>query len=202
MPPADDPFSRAIAAIDAFIAGDPNRLKIDGQSIAKELYYGRRMSHWLDRLAPDASDALRLAARAQHIGRWTSPRSDFPSGTQGYHRWRRALADFHARTAGEILTAAGYDAAAVARVGQLLHKAHLKTDAEAQCLEDAACLAFLENVFTDFSRQHDDAKVVDSLRKTWAKMSPAGHAAALDLKDALPEDRRRLIEAAVAGADL
>jgi hypothetical protein len=201
MPPADDSFSRAIAAIDDFNAGDPNRLKIDGQSIAKELYYGRRMSHWLAQLAPDASEALRLAVRAQHIGRWTSPRSDYPPGTQGYYRWRRDLAAFHAQTAGDLLTAAGYDAATVGRVGQLLRKEHLKTDAEAQLLEDAACLVFLENVFTDFSRQYDDAKVVDILRKTWAKMSARGHAAALGLKDSLPADRRRLIEAAVSGAD-
>lgn len=200
MAQASDRFSRAIAAIDAFNAGDPNRLTIAGQAIAKELYYGQRMSHWLAVLAPEASEALRLAVRAQHIGRWTSPRSDYPMDKAGYYRWRRALAAFHAKTAGDILTAAGYDAALVARVGQLLRKENLKTDEEAQLLEDAACLVFLENFFTDFSRQHDDAKVIDILQKTWAKMSAKGHAAALGLKDVLPDDRRRLIEAALAAA--
>lgn len=199
MSQATEQFSRAIAGIDTFNARDPNRLSIDGQSIAKELYYGQRMSHWLAQLAPEASEPLQLAVRAQHIGRWTSPRSDYPAGLQGYSRWRRALAVFHAQTAGKILSEAGYDAATVARVGQLLRKEHLKTDTEAQLLEDAACLVFLENFFTDFSRQHDDAKVIDILRKTWAKMSPKGHAAALTLKSALPEDRQRLVEAALAG---
>jgi hypothetical protein len=87
-----------------------------------------------------------------------------------------------------------------ARVGQLLRKEHLTTDPEAQLLEDAACLVFLENFFTDFSRQHDDAKVIDILRKTWVKMSPKGHAAALTLKESLPADRWRLVEEALSGA--
>lgn len=200
MAQASDRFSRAIAGIDAFNADDPNLLTVAGQTVAKELYYGQRMSHWLDVLAPVASEALRLAVRAQHIGRWTSPRSDYPMDKAGYYRWRRALAAFHANTAGDILTVAGYDSAVVARVGQLLRKENLKTDEEAQLLEDAACLVFLENFFTDFSRQHDDAKVIDILQKTWAKMSAKGHAAALGLKDSLPEDRRRLIEAALAAA--
>ena len=199
MPETNDKFTRAVAGIDAFNSGDPNQLTVDGRSLAKELYYGRRMSHWLSQLAPGASEALQLAVRAQHIGRWTSPRADYPAGKQGYFRWRRALAAFHAKTAGDILTAAGYDAATVTRVGQLLRKEHLKTDAEAQLLEDAACLVFLENFFTDFSRKHDDAKVVDILRKTWVKMSPTGHAAALALSRTLPEDRRRLVESAVSG---
>lgn len=200
MAQASERFSRAIAGIDAFNADDPNQLTVAGQAIAKELYYGQRMSHWLEVLAPEASEALRLAVRAQHIGRWTSPRSDYPMDKAGYYRWRRALAAFHAKTAGDILTAAGYDPALVARVGQLLRKENLKSDGEAQLLEDAACLVFLENFFTDFSRQHDDAKVIDILQKTWAKMSAKGHAAALGLKDSLPDDRRRLIEAALAAA--
>ena len=197
---ASERFERAVSAIDAFNAGDPNRMVVNGESLAKELYYGRRMSHWLDRLEKEPSEALRLAVRAQHIGRWTSPRADYPLGKAGYYRWRRALAAFHAEKAGEILAAAGYDAATVARVGQLLRKENLKTDAEAQALEDAACLVFLENFFADFSRRYDDAKVIDILRKTWVKMSDQGHAAALQLAGALPADRRRLIEAALADA--
>ncbi|HEY4134340.1 MAG TPA: DUF4202 domain-containing protein [Alphaproteobacteria bacterium] len=191
-------YAEAAARLDAFNADDPNRLTVDGRSVAKELHYARRMSHWLDRLAPGAAEALRLAARAQHIGRWTSPRSDFPMDKAGYHRWRRALYAYHADTAGKILAEVGYDAAMVARVGALLRKENLKGDSEMQALEDAACLVFLENFYTDFSRQHDDEKVIDILRKTWKKMSPAGHAAALDLAKALPEDRLKLIERALA----
>ena len=191
-------LAAAIAKLDAFNAEDPNRLTVDGQPVAKELHYARRMSVWLDKIAPGASDALKLAARAQHIGRWTSPRSDYPMDKAGYYKWRRALYVFHADTASKLLTEAGIEAATIARVGELLRKENIKTDAEMQTLEDVVCLVFLENFYTDFSRKHDDNKVIDILRKTWKKMSPAGHAAALDLAKALPEDRLKLIERALA----
>ena len=42
----------------------------------------------------------------------------------------------------------------------------------------ASVIVASKNFFTDFSRQHDDDKVIDILRKTWAKMSDKGHAAA------------------------
>lgn len=191
-------LAAAFATLDAFNAEDPNRLTVDGQPVPKELHYARRMSAWLEAIAPGASDALKLAARAQHIGRWTSPRSDYPMDKAGYYKWRRALYVFHADTASKLLTAAGIDAATVSRVGELLRKENIKTDPEMQTLEDVACLVFLENFYTDFSRKHDDDKVIDILRKTWKKMSPAGHAAALELAKALPEDRLKLIERALA----
>lgn len=191
-------LAAAFAKLDAFNADDPNRLTVDGQSVPKELHYARRMTAWLDKIAPDASPALQLAARAQHIGRWTSPRSDFSMDKAGYYTWRRALYVFHADTAGRLLAEAGVEAGIVARVGELLRKENLKTDPEMQTLEDVACLVFLENFYTDFSRKHDDDKVIDILRKTWKKMSPAGHAAALDLAKALPEDRLQLIQRALA----
>lgn len=198
MPDIAPKIAGAFANFDAFNAADPNELTVEGQAVPKELHYARRMSAWLDRIAPGASDALKLAARAQHIGRWTSPRGDYPMDKAGYYKWRRALYAYHAETAGRLLAEAGFDAATIARVGALLRKENLKTDAEAQTLEDVACLVFLENFYTDFSRRHDDEKVVDILRKTWKKMSPAGHAAALDLAKALPEDRLKLIERALA----
>jgi hypothetical protein len=191
-------LTAAFATFDAFNAGDPNRLEVDGQSVPKELHYARRMTAWLDKIAPDASPALQLAARAQHIGRWTSPRSDYPMDKPGYYKWRRALYVFHADTASRLLTEVGFDAATIARTSELLRKENLKTDPEMQTLEDVACLVFLENFYTDFSRKHDDDKVIDILRKTWKKMSPAGHAAALDLAKALPDDRLQLIQRALA----
>lgn len=191
-------IAAAFAKFDAFNAGDPNKLTVDGAPVAKELHYARRMTYWLGKIAPNASDALQLAARAQHIGRWTSPRGDFPMDKAGYYKWRRALYAYHAETAGKLLAEAGFDDITVARVGELLRKEKLKVDAESQTLEDVACLVFLENFYTDFSRKHDDEKVIDILRKTWKKMSPAGHAAALDLAKALPDDRLKLIERALA----
>ena len=192
-------FDDAIAKIDAANRADPNQETIDGQTWPKELLYSRRMSAWLDRLAPDASEALRLAVRAQHIERWHIPRRDFDDGKKGYHLWRTTLYRYHAERAALILADAGYDAATIERVSQLLQKKHLRSDAEAQTLEDVACLVFLENYFADFSQKYDDAKVVDIVRKTWAKMSGDGHKAALELAGTLPERELKLVQAALAG---
>ena len=193
----DTRFAAALAAIDAANVEDPNVETVDGERVPKELAYARRMTGWLERLAPDASDALRLAVRAQHIRRWTVPRDSYPIDRQGYRRWRTALARFHAETAGALMKQAGYDAAMIERVGSLIRKERLKTDPEAQILEDVACLVFLENYLADFAGKHDAAKVVEILRKTWRKMSPRGREAALAL-DLAPEARRAL-DRALAG---
>lgn len=185
-------FEAALAAIDAYNAADPK-----GEAIP----YAERMTAWIDRLEPSASEALRLAARAQHIGRWTVPRNRYPEGLPGYSRWRRDLGRFHAETAGKIMKEAGYDTAAIERVGSLIRKEGLGRDAETQALEDAACLVFLETGFDDFSRRHPDDKVVDIVAKTWRKMGSKGRALALELVGQLAPDRAALVARGVAEAD-
>ena len=128
------------------------------------------MTDWLEKLYPQASEALHLAARAQHIRRWEVPRSGYPMDRAGYHRWRTGLYKFHADAAGEILIDAGYDAATIDRVRSMLQKQRLKTDAETQALEDVICVVFLENYFAEFAARHDDEKVIVILRRTWAKI--------------------------------
>lgn len=174
-------YHTAIERIDAANSEDPNREFWQGEEYPKELLYSRRMRDWLERFAPDASEALQLAVAAQHIRRWESPRSGYPEGKAGYKRWRSDLARFHAETAGQILADVGYDADTIRRVQSLIRKEQLKRDAEVQCLEDVACLVFLESYFADFAQKHDEAKLIDILQKTWKKMSPEGHAAALGL---------------------
>jgi len=188
----------ALAAFDDANAEDPNRIEAEGLQWPKELLYARQMTRWLERFAPDASEALQLAARCQHIRRWEIPRDSYPRDRVGYLKWRTELKQMHARIAGEILETAGYDEAMIARVQSLLKKAHLKSDPEAQTLEDVVCLVFLENWFADFSKQHEADKVVDIVAKTWKKMSPAGHRAALALAEDLPHDARALVERALA----
>ena len=196
MDEAGERFRAAVARIDAANGEDPNREMIGGVEQPKELAYGERMSAWLERLAPDASEALRLAARAQHIRRWRIPRGDFPMDRAGYHRWRTTLYRFHADTAGALLAEAGYDAATIARVQALIRKEKLQSDPEMQMLEDVICLVFLENYLAGFSAKHDAAKVVEIVRKTWRKMSPRGQQAALALP--LPPAARGLVERALA----
>ncbi|MEW5862933.1 MAG: DUF4202 domain-containing protein [Pseudomonadota bacterium] len=186
-------FERAMARIDAAHAEDPQR---DACGRPRELVYAERMSGWLARLVPDASEALRLAVRCQHLRRWEIPRSAYPEGAAGYRRWRTEQAQAHARAAAAILREAGYDEALVARVQALVRKEGIKRDPEAQALEDAACLVFLEDEFAAFAARHDEAKLVAILRKTWAKMSARGRRAALALDLAPP--LRALVEKALA----
>src|SRR6516165_9505776 len=115
-------FAAVIADIDAANACDPNHVEIDGRSQPAELVYGRRMSETLARVAPHASEHLRIAARGQHIERWTSPRASYPAGRVGYLKWRKDLQGFHARRIGDIMMAAGYDTGDVERVGALVRK--------------------------------------------------------------------------------
>lgn len=195
----DPRFALAIARFDEINAADPNRELDDGVERPKELLYAQRMTRWLERLAPDASELLRLAARCQHIARWEIPRDRYPMDRRGYHRWRTALAQLHADRAAEVLREVGYGDDVIARVQALVRKERLKFDPEVQLLEDVVCLVFLESYFADFARRHDDEKVITILRKTWAKMSPAGRQAALGLD--LPADARRLVERAIASPD-
>lgn len=176
-------FGRAIAALDAVHAEDPEK---DASGLARELRYAQRMSTWLERLAPRASEALRLAVRCQHLRRWSMAREAYPEGRVGYLRWRKESAIAHASLAGEILGQAGYGTDKVRRVQSLVRKERVKHDPEAQLLEDSACLVFLEFELTGFAAKHDAGKLVDILRKTWAKMSPAGQDAALALELAPP----------------
>jgi len=189
-------FAVVVAAIDAANARDPHTIELDGRSVAAELVYGQRMSATLAGLAPEASETLRIAARGQHIERWTSPRRSYPEGRGGYLRWRKDLQAFHAARVGEIMTAAGYDAAAIGRVGALIRKERLKADAEAQMLEDVACLVFLAHYLDDFLRKTDHDKLAGILAKTWKKMSPRGREAAGRL--VLPAQVPALLEQGLA----
>lgn len=191
-------FRTAIEGFDAANGEDPNVEVWENRSFPKELLYARRMTQRLDRLAPDAPEVVRLAARSQHICRWKIPRSDYPRDRQGYRRWRTDLGAFHAETAGRILRKIGYEDETITCVLALLRKQRLKADPHCQLLEDVACLVFLEFYFGDFSRRHDEDKLVNILRRTWQKMSDCGRQAALELK--LSDVDQALIEKAVGGS--
>ena len=113
-------FETAIEKIDAANGADPNMETFEGETCPKELLYGRRMSAWLDKMEPNASEALRLAARAQHIRRWEISRRDYPEGKKGYFLWRTTLYRFHADKAAGILEECGYDGDTIERTRQLL----------------------------------------------------------------------------------
>ena len=201
-----DRFTRALERFDAANGEDPNTALVDARPRPKELLYAERLTAMLARYAPQASEALRLAARCQHIQRWKIPRADYPMTRVGYQQWRLRLRDFHADLARTILHEVGYDDATIARVRSLIRKEALKTDAEAQTLEDVVDLVFIESYLEDFVTTHagyDEAKFVDILKKTAKKMSARGRESALTLISPapalLPVIRKALDEADTAG---
>lgn len=182
-------FNRAIASFDAANREDPNRELLDSRDYAKELLYAERMSAMLNRYVADASEALQLAARCQHIRRWEIPRTSYPMNRAGYYQWRVRLRDFHAEIAVAMLRQAGYEDDTIARVCSLVKKQSLQLDEEAQTLEDVIVLVFLEGYLEGFIRTHssyDEAKLMDILRKTLKKMSARGREAALTMIELPP----------------
>ena len=175
-------LARTLAAIDAANDADPDRSK--GAPAAR--LYGERMTAELDRLVPGASEEMRIAARGQHIERWTSPRNAFPEGREGYLAWRRDLAAFHARRVGEIMAAEGYPADSIDRAGRMIRKEGIKRDPEVQALEDVICFTFLRWYFRPFAEGRDTAGLERIVQKTARKMSAAARARAL-AEFALPE---------------
>jgi hypothetical protein len=182
----DTRFAQAVAAFAAVSAHDPAREIDAGEPRPRELVQSERLVRWVERLAPEAPEALRLAAHCQHIGRFQLPRSSYPDGRSGYLRWRSELARRHAQTAREILSGLGYDEATIEQVRRIVLKQNLSHDADVQLMEDALCLSFLEYELAEFASRHEDEKVVSILRKTWRKMSPRARELAL----ALPLDAR------------
>lgn len=175
-------FTNTLAAFDAANSLGPKVDKDElGLDVPYELLYARRMTAMLMQFCPTASEALQLAARSQHIERWTLPRDSYPMDRKGYLQWRSDLKLHHAKRATELMTAEGYDAAACERVASLLKKEKMKSDVESQTLEDVICLVFLQYYFTDFAKAHDEDKLIDIVQKTWRKMSDKGHQAALGL---------------------
>lgn len=193
-------FDKAKALIDAANGEDPNQEINKGESWPKELLYSHRMSDMLERYAPEADDAMKLAVRAQHIQRWKSPRSDYPMNRRGYHQWRTGLTKFHADTVADLLTKAGYESILVARVTQAVGKKTLKTNPDTQLLEDVAGLVFLEHYLLDFASNHpeyDDQKWINIMGKIWRKISVQAHQFALDGHIKLPDFFAALIRKAV-----
>src|SRR5262245_41036394 len=171
----------ALGRFDEENSRDPNRLVVDGAEQPRELIYARWLSAWVERLCPTASEELRLAARCQHLCRWTIPRSQYPMTRPGYLQWREALKKFHAAKAGEILRELGYAEEMVSRVQRLNLKKDFPKDPDCRVLEDALCLVFLEHQLGELAAKSDEDKVINALQKSWAKMTPAAREIALGL---------------------
>ncbi len=198
----DAPFSIAfhcaIERFDAENARDPNTEMADGVACPRELLYAKRLTQWVLRLAPDAGESLRLAARCQHICRWMIPRHSHPMTRAGYLRWRAELKDFHAQKAEAILREAGCAEPVIHKVRDLNLKKNFPRDPESRILEDALCLVFLEFQFADLARKTAEDKLINAIQKTWKKMSVAARKQAIGLPFA--DREKQLLEQALRNA--
>lgn len=191
-----DAYAQARQLIDTAHSADPHQAK-DGRPA--ELVYADRMEGWTARVASAPTPLLLLAARCQHLERWSVPRTSFPDGKAGYFAWRKSLYTKQAERARELLLQAGVSAEEASEVATWVAKNGLKTNPGTQALEDAACLVFLEKEIESFAAQHAEyprEKFVDIIRKTWRKMSPRAQELALGLK--LAPDIGALVREAVA----
>ncbi|MES2237871.1 MAG: DUF4202 domain-containing protein [Pseudomonadota bacterium] len=194
-------FARAMALFDAVNREDPNQ--DEGQP--KELLYSQRMSEMLHRYAPDADEAVQLAVRAQHIRRWSVPRSDYPLTKEGYFQWRTGLYRMHAELAGTLMQQAGYAAdrteSTLERTQAAIAKRRLKHNPDSQLLEDVAGLVFIEHYMASFvasKPDYSEEKWIDIIRKTWQKMSDNAHQFAVSGALCLPEQYVALITRAIS----
>ena len=115
--------------------------------------------------------------------RWKLPRSSFPEGRTGYLTWRSKQKTIAAESVTTLLTPI-LPEETVARIAFLIRKEKLGSDEETQVIEDLACLIFLGDQFDDFEQREeiDEDKMVNILRKTWAKMSERAKELALALE--------------------
>lgn len=185
-------LEKTLEAIDQLHAQDPKQ--IGGK--AEELIYAENMSAWLHRLTPNASDELQISVRSQHLCRWEIPRSEFPMDRPGYLKWRTELGKLHARKATELMESFGYSEESCKQVDSTVRKLGIKRNADAQTLEDCACLVFIETGFLPFAAKHPEEKVISIVQKTWAKMSEQAQQEALKLD--LPDEAIAVIKKALS----
>jgi hypothetical protein len=188
-------FAAALQRFDQENANDPHKEQVAGVEQPRELVYAQRLTDWVLRLCPEASEALRLAARCQQLCRWKVPRESYPMTRAGYLQWREGLKRFHARLAGEILREVGYPEELIVEVQNLNLKKHFPHAPDSQVLEDALCLVFLEHQFSELARKSTEEKMVNALQKAWKKMTPRAQALALELPFGAQE--RALLEKAL-----
>lgn len=185
----------AFELFDEYNQQDPHTITWKDKEYAAEYFYALQLYNWVKVLEPDAGEHLLLAARAQHIGRWQHPRSTYPDGKAGYLTWRKDMAKFHAKTAGDLMLQAGYAPEDVQTVSHIILKENLKHDKEVQVMENALCLVFLQFQYEVFISKHEDQQVIRILKKTWAKMTDEGRKHALVLP--MSGHGKKLIESAL-----
>ncbi|MFM2070754.1 MAG: hypothetical protein RLZZ623_1017 [Actinomycetota bacterium] len=170
-------YAAVVDAIDAANAGDPTVVSVRGHGVALAFAHGRLAVEWVEFLRPDADELVLIAARAHHLRRWEVARSTYPEGRTGYLAWKRDQRHRHATDVAQLMEAAHYPPEEIERVQALVRRDRLASDPDAQLVEDAACLVFIETQLADVARRLDHDLLVGVLRKTARKLSVEGAAA-------------------------
>lgn len=189
-------YETALAAIDSAHAEDPRMHNTESGPVPYELHYARKMTQYLEKREPNASETLRLAIRAQHFRRWEVPRDSYPMTKPGYYAWRTGLKKRQGEQTAQICLTAGYSQADCDKIAAMIRKEEFKKDQETQILEDVACLVFLDDQFEAFRKEHNEEKLLNIIKKTWSKMSAGGHQLALQID--MSESAQTLILKALA----
>lgn len=188
-------FQSATETLKASHLQDPH-LELNGsEELPAEWLYVSRLLDCLQKVYPEASEALTIAAYCQHLFRWEIKRTTYPEGRIGYYQWRNFLGEYQADKAAVILKSSGYTDDFIQEVTAILKKLNISRLEESQKLEDVVCLVFLEHYMTDFIPGKSEAQLIQIVQKTWSKMSDHGHRIALELN--LPEPTRRIVEQAL-----
>lgn len=167
-------YTDALALIDGIHNQDPNSETIDGVEIKAELLYSKRMLEVLEKVAPEASMELKLAAKCQHISRWSIPRATFSLDKKGYYQWRAAIMEHQLSVTTSILKQAEINEQSIEIIVDTLKNKADKTNHNASIVEDTACLTFIKWYLVPFAGQFDAAKAKIILQKTACKMSERG----------------------------
>lgn len=170
----------AFQLFDTYNKQDPNRFSWEGKDYPQEYFFAVKLHEWVLKLAREANEALLLASRSQHIGRWEIAREDYPADRDGYLKWRRELASFHADKASDIMKTVGYGEETISKTREIILKKKIKVNEDVQIMENALCLVFLAYQYETFFPLHRE-KIVNILKKSLLKMDASGHKFALSL---------------------
>lgn len=170
----DQQYKTAIELIDKVHNQDPTSETIDEVELKAELLYSNRMLAILEKVAPDASLELKLAAKCQHISRWSIPRATFSMDKKGYYQWRAAVMEHQLNVTTYTLEKAGIADETIAVIVDALKNKADKTNTNASIIEDTACLTFIKWYLVPFAGQFDPEKAKVILQKTAGKMSARG----------------------------
>lgn len=167
-------YTTAVELINTVHNQDPNTETVDGDEIMAELLYSQRMLSILEKVQPNASFGLKLAAQCQHIGRWSIPRATFSMDKKGYYQWRAAIMEHQLTVSTSTLKQAGIEDDDISIIADALKNKADKSNINASIIEDTACLTFIKWYLVPFAGQFDPEKAKVILQKTANKMSDRG----------------------------